>query len=184
MENISNQWYLVQYFLNWDFLFEFCYWNHYLNSMTINQQIDDSFVVFQFFDSHVWLLNNSFLMIVLFTKSFSPLFTQNQTKVWSLLQIQMVEVWFHFLLKCIWHSGLLGARNLVRNFLSAILAKLWTEVYPKSTGCILKQVYNIPICCRNTITCLMTHRLCPLFQNHNFYNFMKQNGSFMMKMKK
>ena len=102
----------VRYFLNWDFLFEFCYWNHYLNSMTINQQIDDSFVVFQFFDSHVWLLNNSFLMIVLFTKSFSPLFTQNQTKVWSLLlRIVQMEVWFHSLLKLIWHIGLLGARN-------------------------------------------------------------------------
>ena len=106
---------MVRYFSNWDFFSGFCYWNHYLNSMTINQQIDDSFVVFQFFDSHVWLLNNSFLMIVLFTKSFSPLFILNQTEVWSLLQIVQMEVWFHFLSKLIWHSGLLGARNLVSN---------------------------------------------------------------------
>ena len=141
-------------FLNWDFLFEFCYWNHYLNSMTINQQIDDSFVVFQFFDSHVWLLNNSFLMIVLFTKSFSPLFIQNQTKVCSLLlHIVQMEVWFHSLLKLNWHSGLLGARNLVRNYYIGLFAK--AEIYPKSTGWILKQVNNIPICCRNTIAGLI-----------------------------
>lgn len=148
---------MVRYFSNWDFFSGFCYWNHYLNSMTINQQIDDSFVVFQFFDSHVWLLNNSFLMIILFTKSFSPLFILNQTEVCSLLQIVQMEVWFHFLSKLIWHSGLLGARNLVRNSYIGIFAKIQTEIYPKSTGWIMKQVNNIPICCRNIIACLIKH---------------------------
>ena len=148
---------MVRYFSNWDFFSGFCYWNHYLNSMTINQQIDDSFVVFQFFDSHVWLLNNSFLMIVLFTKSFSPLFILNQTEVWSLLQIVQMEVWFHFLSKLIWHSGLLGARNLVSNSYIGIFAKIQTEIYPKSTGWIMKQANNIPMCCRNIIACLIKH---------------------------
>ena len=74
-------------------------------------------------------------MIVLFTKSFSPLFTQNQTKVWSLLlHIVQMEVWFHSLLKLNWHSELLGAKNSVRNTQIAIFTKIGTEIYPKSTG--------------------------------------------------
>ena len=78
MENIQDQWYLVRYFLNWDFLFEFCYWNHYLNSMTINQQIDDSFVVSNFLTAtcdfwtiHFWwsyFSLNRFLLCSLRTK--------------------------------------------------------------------------------------------------------------------
>ena len=108
---------MVRYFSNWDFFSGFCYWNHYLNSMTINQQIDDSFVVFQFFDSHVWLLNNSFLMIVLFTKSFSPLFILNQTEVWSLLQIVQMEVWFHFFIKTYLTQWFIGCQKFGEQFL-------------------------------------------------------------------
>ena len=69
---------MVRYFLNWDFLFEFCYWNHYLNSMTINQQIDDSFVVSNFLTAtcdfwtiHFWwsyFSLNRFLLCSLRTK--------------------------------------------------------------------------------------------------------------------
>ena len=65
-----------------------------------------------------------------------------------------------------------------------ILAKILIEIHPKSTGWIMKQVNNIPICYRNILEILllawysMTHRSCQSFLASQFLNLMKLDWSF------